>query len=163
MVGGAIMGFFGGLHFWWPKMTGRLYPEMWGRLAAVLSFVGFNLTFMPQFVVGYLGMPRRYHYYKFAPEFQPYQVLSTAGATVLALGYALPAIYLLYSLIRGEKAPANPWGATGLEWQTASPPTTENFAEIPIVTTEAYGYDAVQAELDDIEPGRRAPAGVAGG
>jgi cytochrome c oxidase subunit I len=162
MVGGAIMAFLGALHFWWPKMTGRMYPENWGRLAGILTFVGFNLTFMPQFVVGYLGMPRRYHYYKFAPEFQPFHILSTGGSLVLALGYLLPAFYLAYSLIKGERAPANPWGATGLEWTTASPPPTENFHELPTVTQEAYDYDAERAEAEDRQASLPRPAGVAG-
>jgi cytochrome c oxidase subunit I len=138
MVGGMVSAFFGGLHYWWPKITGRIYPEMWGRIAAILIFFGFNLTFFPQFILGYMGMPRRYHAY--APEFQVLNVLSTAGSTILAAAYLLPLGYLGWSLFRGERASANPWGATGLEWKTASPPPTENFAEIPTVTEEAYNY-----------------------
>ena len=88
MVGGAIMGYLGGLHYWWPKITGRMYSEAWAKLSAVVIFIGFNLTFFPQFLVGYLGMPRRYHVYP--PEFQIFQVLSTAGASVLAVGYLFP-------------------------------------------------------------------------
>lgn len=142
MVGGAILGFLGGLHFWWPKITGRMYDDMWSKVAAITIFVGFNLTFFPQFILGYLGMPRRYHVYP--PEFQVYNVLSTAGATVLGLGMLMPIIYLLYSLKNGAIAGPNPWGASGLEWQTQSPPTTENFAITPVVTTEAYDYAAGQ-------------------
>ena len=142
MVGGAILGFLGGLHFWWPKMTGRMYSETWSKLSAVIIFVGFNLTFFPQFILGYLGMPRRYHVYP--AEFQVYNVLSSAGATVLGLGMILPFIYFAYSLKKGALAGPNPWGATGLEWQTQSPPTTENFAITPVVTTEAYDYAAGQ-------------------
>jgi cytochrome c oxidase subunit 1 len=138
MVGGAIMGFFAGLHFWWPKMTGRMYSDSLGKLAALLIFVGFNLTFFPQFILGYLGMPRRYHAYP--PEFQVFNVLSSAGASVLAIGYLLTVFYLVYSLFKGEKATANPWGATGLEWTTQSPPLPENFVEIPIVNEGAYEY-----------------------
>jgi cytochrome c oxidase subunit 1 len=138
MVGGAIMGYLGGIHFWWPKMTGRLYSEAWAKLSAVMIFIGFNLTFFPQFLVGYLGMPRRYHVYP--EEFQIFHVLSTAGASILAVGYAFPAFYLVWSLIKGEKAPANPWNATGLEWKVPSPPTTFNFDEIPVVEEEAYDY-----------------------
>jgi cytochrome c oxidase subunit 1 len=140
MVGGAIMGYMGGLHFWWPKMTGRLYSDAWGRVAAVILFVGFNLTFLPQFVLGFLGMPRRYHVYP--PEFQMLNVLSTAGATILGLGYLIPVFYLLWSLFRGQPAGDNPWGATGLEWQTPSPPPTFNFDRTPVVTEEAYAYDS---------------------
>lgn len=154
MVGGAILAFLGGLHFWWPKMTGRMYPEFWGRMSALTVFVGFNLTFFPQFMVGYLGMPRRYHYYYFEPAWQIYHILSTAGATVLAAGFSLPAFYLLWSLFKGPKAPSNPWGAKGLEWQIASPPITLNFDTPPNIH-EAYNYDP---ELDsqgadpDVDP-----------
>ena len=138
MVGGMVSAYFAGLHFWWPKITGRLYPEIWGRIGAVTIFLGFNLTFFPQFLLGYLGMPRRYASYP--DEFQVLNVFSSAGATVLAVGYILPLVYLTWSLIYGEKAGANPWNATGLEWQTTSPPPTENFAETPIVTTPPYQY-----------------------
>ena len=144
MVGGAIMGYMGGLHFWWPKLTGRMYSEFFSRISAILVFVGFNLTFFPQFVVGYLGMPRRYHSYP--DEFQVLNVLSSAGASVLGLGYFLPVIYLLWSLKKGAIAGPNPWGASGLEWQMQSPPLTENFVEVPIVTHDAYEYEHVVAK-----------------
>jgi cytochrome c oxidase subunit 1 len=140
MVGGTIMGYMAGIHYWWPKITGRMYPEWWGRLSALLVFIGFNLTFFPQFLVGYVGMPRRYHAY--APEFQVLNVLSTAGATVLAVGYLLPMIYFAWSVKFGRKAGANPWGAVGLEWATTSPPPKENFHETPVVTWDAYDYPA---------------------
>jgi cytochrome c oxidase subunit 1 len=138
MVGGMVMAYMGGLHFWWPKMTGKMYPEGWGRLAALIIFVGFMLTFLPQFVLGYLGMPRRYHTYP--PEFQVLNVMSSAGASILAVGYLLPFAYLLWSLAYGKPAGPNPWGATGLEWQTPSPPPTDNFEETPIVTMGPYEY-----------------------
>jgi cytochrome c oxidase subunit 1 len=138
MVGGMVSAFFGGLHFWWPKITGRMYPEMWARIAALIMFIGFNLTFFPQFILGYLGMPRRY--YAYSPDFQVLNVLSSAGATILAAAYLLPLGYLLWSLMYGERAPANPWGATGLEWQTSSPPPTVNFIETPVVTEAPYNY-----------------------
>ncbi|UCF36047.1 MAG: cytochrome c oxidase subunit I [Acidobacteriota bacterium] len=138
MVGGAIMGYLGALHFWWPKMFGRLYPEAWAKLSSIVIFIGFNLTFFPQFLVGYLGMPRRYHVYP--DEFQIFHVLSTAGASILAIGYAFPVVYLIWSLVRGEKAGPNPWNAKGLEWTVPSPPTTFNFDETPVVTEEAYDY-----------------------
>jgi len=141
MVGGAVMGFLGGMHFWWPKISGRMYPESWGRLAALIVFIGFNLTFFPQFLVGYLGMPRRY--WQYPAEYQVYNVLSTAGASILAVGYLLPIIYLLWSLRYGKPAPDNPWQATGLEWRTASPPPTFNFEETPVVTWEAYEYETM--------------------
>src|SRR5712692_5312325 len=145
MVGGAVMGYLGGLHFWWPKITGRMYPEGWGKLAALVIFVGFNLTFFPQFLLGYLGMPRRYHAYP--PEFQVLNVMSTAGASILAAGYTLPMVYLLWSLRYGRNAPPNPWGSTGLEWQTPSPPPTENFKETPIVTEDPYVYSHEEVEI----------------
>jgi cytochrome c oxidase subunit 1 len=138
MVGGAVTAFMGGLHYWWPKITGRKYPEKIAQFAAIILFIGFNLTFFPQFILGYLGMPRRVHDY--APEFQIYNVLSTAGASVLAIGYLLPLIYFTWSLFYGKKAGANPWRATGLEWKTSSPPPKNNFSETPIVTEDAYNY-----------------------
>jgi cytochrome c oxidase subunit 1 len=143
MVGGAVMGYMGGLHFWWPKITGRMYPEIWGKLAAVTIFLGFNLTFFPQFILGYLGMPRRY--WEYPPEFQVWNVLSTAGASILAVGYLLPMVYMVWSLRYGKIAGDNPWGAAGLEWKTQSPPITSNFEETPEVTWEAYNYDEIPA------------------
>jgi len=145
MVGSAVMAYLGGIHFWWPKMTGRKYPEGIARLAAVIIFFGFNLTFFPQFVLGYLGMPRRYHVYP--PEFQVLNVLSTAGASILAVGYVLPLVYLIWSLRYGAIAGMNPWKARGLEWQTPSPPPTSNFDVTPTVTQEAYAYETVEPEI----------------
>jgi cytochrome c oxidase subunit I len=138
MVGGAVMGYMGGLHFWWPKISGRKYPNGWAALAAAIIFVGFNLTFFPQFMLGYLGMPRRYAFYP--AEFQVLNVMSSAGATVLGVGYLIPLIYLIWSMRYGPPAEANPWKATGLEWTTPSPPPTENFPQVPVVTEEAYAY-----------------------
>ena len=137
MVGGMVMAFLGGLHFWWPKITGRLSRRL-GQVAALIIFLGFNLTFFPQFILGYLGMPRRYHVYP--PEFQMLNVMSTAGASILGVGYLLPMIYLIWSLKYGKRAPANPWNATGLEWQTPSPPPKHNFPTPPVVTEQAYNY-----------------------
>jgi cytochrome c oxidase subunit 1 len=148
MVGGAVMSYFGALHFWWPKMFGRLYPESWARLAAIMTFAGFNLTFFPQFVLGYQGMPRRYHSYP--PEFQVWNVLSTAGASILAVGYALPFVYLLWSWKYGQKSGDNPWPATGLEWKTSSPPPTHNFKSIPKVEGDVYDYDHLPGVSDGI-------------
>ncbi|HVN83334.1 MAG TPA: cytochrome c oxidase subunit I [Candidatus Binatia bacterium] len=140
MVGGAIMAYLGGLHFWWPKITGRMYPEGWAKAAALIVFLGFNLTFFPQFIVGYLGMPRRY--YAYPDEFQVLNVMSTAGASILGVGYLLPLVYLIWSLRYGAVAAPNPWRATGLEWQTPSPPPTENFTHTPVVEHEPYDYAA---------------------
>ena len=120
MVGGMVMAYFGGLHYWFPKISGKMYPEGWAKLAALIVFVGFNLTFFPQFILGYLGMPRRY--YSYPPEFQVLNVFSTAGASILGIGYLLPLVYMLWAWKYGPPAGDNPWGATGLEWQTPSPP-----------------------------------------
>jgi cytochrome c oxidase subunit 1 len=139
MVGGMVTAFFGGLHYWWPKMFGRMYSEGCGKFAAVVVFIGFNLTFFPQFIVGYMGMPRRYHAY--ADEFQVLNVLSSAGATILGSGYLIAALNLVWSLKWGRVVTdPNPWGATGLEWQTQTPPIPHNFTATPRVTEEAYAY-----------------------
>jgi cytochrome c oxidase subunit 1 len=138
MVGGAVMGYLGGLHFWWPKISGRKYPNGWAALAAGIIFVGFNLTFFPQFLLGYLGMPRRYAFYP--AEFQVLNVMSSAGATILGVGYLIPLVYMIWSMRYGPMAEPNPWGAKGLEWQIPSPPPTENFTQTPVVTEEAYAY-----------------------
>jgi cytochrome c oxidase subunit 1 len=142
MVGGMVMAYLGAMHHWWPKMTGRLYPEGWGRLSALIVFVGFNLTFFPQYVMGYLGMARRYHAY--APEFQIYHVLSSAGASILGVGYLLPLAYLLWSLKYGRRAGVDPWGGTTLEWRTPSPPPKHNFPETPVVTENPYSYPSLE-------------------
>jgi cytochrome c oxidase subunit I len=139
MVGGSVMAFFGGLHFWWPKATGRMYPDIWARIAAVLVFLGFNFTFFPQYVLGVRGMPRRYHTYP--PEFQVLHLLSSAGAVVLAIGYLLPLVYFAWSLRAGLRAGANPFGAKGLEWTTPSPPPTHNFDAPPKPPERVYDYD----------------------
>jgi cytochrome c oxidase subunit 1 len=144
MVGATVMAYLGGIHFWWPKMTGKMYSEIWGKFAAVLVFVGFNLTFFPQFVLGYLGMPRRY--YQYPPEFQVLNVMSTAGASILAVGYLLPLVYLILSLWFGRDAGPNPWDASGLEWQAASPPPKFNFDETPVVAGGPYVYPLGETE-----------------
>lgn len=144
MVGGMLMAFLSGIHFWWSKWTGRMYPEKISELAAVVTFIGFCLTFFPQFILGTLGMPRRYASYP--PEFQALNVFSTAGATILGVGYLLPILYLTWSLKCGAVAGDNPWQATGLEWMTQSPRLTDNFAEIPIMDHEAYDYEWLERE-----------------
>jgi cytochrome c oxidase subunit 1 len=144
MVGGMVLAYMAGLHFWWPKMTGRLYSEWWSKLAAIIIFVGFFLTFLPHFILGYAGMPRRYH--RYPPEFQVWNVMSSAGASILAVGYIIPLFYLLYSLKYGPLSGANPWRATGLEWQTPSPPPTHNFAATPTVIRGPYEYSLEKAQ-----------------
>jgi cytochrome c oxidase subunit 1 len=139
MVGGMVMAYLAGIHFWWPKMTGRMYPERWGVFSAILLFFGFNITFFPQFLLGYLGMVRRIAEYP--PEYRVLNVLSTAGASILGIAYLIPLVYLIASLYRRPDAPPNPWRATGLEWTTSSPPKQFNFDESPEVTTEPYDYD----------------------
>ena len=138
MVGGMLMAWMAGLHFWWPKMTGKMYSDFWSRLAAVVTIVGFIMTFMPQFVLGFNGMPRRYPNY--APEFQFLNILSSAGASIQGIGYVMPLFYLTASLFTGRKAGSNPWQATGLEWQTPSPPPMHNFDETPVVYFPPYEY-----------------------
>jgi len=147
MVGGTVSAYLGGIHFWWPKITGRLYSDRWARVAAILLFLGFNFTFFPQYLLGIEGMPRRYHEYP--AEFQTLNVLSSAGAVILALGYLLPVVYLTWSLFRGARAPANPFHATGLEWLTPSPPPVHNFPAAPRVSGPPYDYrpDAISTDV----------------
>jgi cytochrome c oxidase subunit 1 len=142
MVGGTVMAYLGGIHYWWPKISGRMYPEGWAKLAALIIFIGFNLTFFPQFILGYLGMPRRY--YASPDEFQVLNVLSTAGTSILGVGYILPMIYLGWSMRYGPAATANPWPSTGLEWRTTSPPPTHNFETTPVVTWDAYDFSSLE-------------------
>jgi len=154
MVGGMVMAYMGALHFWWPKMSGRLYPEWPAILAALIIFIGFNLTFFPQFILGYNGMPRRYHVYP--EEFQLLNVMSTAGASILGVGYVLPLFYLIWSFFKGKPAGPNPWDARGLEWEFAdSPPIPNNFPATPLVTFAAYAYDRPDIRLLTGEQGQR--------
>ncbi len=149
MVGGALMGFLGAVHFWWPKMFGRMYSEFLGKISAVVIFLGFNLTFFPQFILGYLGMPRRYHVYP--EEFQVLNVLSSAGASILGFGYLMPMAYLVWSLKYGPRAGKNPWGAKGLEWtHVPSPPTTFNFDTTPVIVDDPYDYGVPEPESPSV-------------
>jgi len=141
MMGGAAVGFFCGLHYWWPKITGRMYNEFWGLFAATAIFVGFIITFTPQFFMGSLGMPRRY--YTYVEEYQLYHQISTVGALIIGTGILMATFNLLVSLFNGKKAGQNPWGATTLEWTHAqTPPLHFNFEETPTVTDVPYNYDA---------------------
>jgi cytochrome c oxidase subunit I len=156
MVGGSVMGYLGGLHYWWPKISGRLYPEGWAKLGALIVFLGFNLTFFPQFILGYLGMPRRY--YAYPEEFQVLNVLSSAGASILGVGYVLPMVYLIWSMRYGRAAGPNPWPATGLEWQTPSPPSSENFPITPVVTEPPYQYPRMKSQDGETIAAEEQPA-----
>jgi cytochrome c oxidase subunit 1 len=144
MMGGTFIAFLGGLHHWWPKMTGKSYSERWGKVACALVFVGFNVTFFSQFLLGTHGMPRRYHHY--LPRFQTLHVLSTVGSQILALGLVIILVYLLHSIFRGGRAAENPWGGRSLEWATATPPGTHNFASEPTVSTGPYEFEEIEEE-----------------
>jgi cytochrome c oxidase subunit 1 len=138
MVGGTLMAIAGGMYHWMPKMFGRMYNEFWARISFVLIFVGFNVTFFPQFVLGAMGMPRRY--YDYLPVFQPLNRISSIGAWTIGIGFLVVLYVILRCIFTGEKAPDNPWGATTLEWQTSSPPPHENFLTQPVVTGGPYEY-----------------------
>jgi cytochrome c oxidase subunit 1 len=146
MMGSVFIGFVGGLHHWWPKMFGRMYNETWARIAAVLVFVGFNVTFFTQFIMGSKGMPRRY--FNYPPEFEIYHDISTVGSYLLAIGLFITLGYLVHSLARGRRAPANPWGGATLEWQTASPPDLHNFTREPVLR-DPYDYDGIVPDPTD--------------
>ncbi len=155
MVGGTLMGLMAGLHYWWPKMSGKMYSERSALVSWLLIIIGFNVTFFPQFILGSQGMPRRY--WDYLPEFTTLNRVSTVGSWMIGLGFFYALYYLIQSLASGEKAPANPWQATTLEWQTPSPPPTENFNGTPVVTTWAYEYRPQGAV-----PQGGVPAGAAG-
>ncbi|MBS1811056.1 MAG: cytochrome c oxidase subunit I [Acidobacteria bacterium] len=138
MMGGTVIAFYGGVHYWWPKMTGRMYNEKLARLACALVFIGFNVTFLTQFVLGSKGMPRRY--YDYLPQFQTLHQVSTVGSWILGLGFLIMVSYLLASLKVGALAPANPWGGLTLEWQTSSPPPLHNFEKQPNTKIGPYDY-----------------------
>lgn len=147
MMGGSITAFMGGLHYWWPKFTGRMYNETAARVSAALVFIGLNLTFFPQFVLGTRGMPRRY--YNYLPEFQGLHQLSTIGAFILGIGFSISAVYLIHSWRKGRKAAANPWGATTLEWQCTSPPPYYNFQDTPEINRGPYeGYEHLRFDKE---------------
>jgi cytochrome c oxidase subunit 1 len=141
MMGGTVMAFLGGLHHWWPKITGKMYDEKLARISVALVFVGFNVTFFTQFILGSRGMPRRY--YNYLEQFQPLHAFSTFGSWIIGAGFFLMLYYLAQSLRSGARAPANPWGGISLEWETQSPPITENFAEDPLILHGPYDFVAV--------------------
>lgn len=145
MMGGTLIALLAGLHYWWPKMTGKMYNETLGKIAAIIIFVGFNVTFLPQFVMGSQGMPRRY--YNYIDQFTPFHQTSTIGAYMLGVGFLIILYYLVDSLIRGKKAPSNPWGSRGLEWQTTSPPALHNFDYTPVIIHGPYDYHKPMEEF----------------
>jgi len=148
MVGGTVIGFIGGLHYWWPKMTGKMFDERVAKIAFAFVFIGFNMTFLTQFVLGSQGMPRRY--YDYLDHFQPLHGFSSVGAYVIGVGFVIMLVMFIQSLLRGEKAPPNPWGSAGFEWQTASPPIAHNFHHTPVITRGPYDYHlASEEELFD--------------
>jgi len=136
MVGGVVFAFIGGLHYWWPKMFGKMYSEIWAKVAFFFIFIGFNMVFFTQFFLGTKGMPRRY--YSYMDQFQPLHAFSTSGTWVMAVGFLLMGGYLIYSLRKGEQAPSNPWGGVTLEWKIASPPIHHNFETIPHIDHGPY-------------------------
>ena len=138
MMGGTVIAFIGGVHYWWPKITGRMYSEKWGRIGCSLVFIGFNMTFLTQFFLGSRGMPRRY--YNYLDQYQPLHAFSTFGSWVLGMGLFITAAYLLASLRKPYDAPDNPWGGTTMEWLTSSPPIEHNFEEQPVLEHEPYDY-----------------------
>ena len=144
MVGGTVMAFLGGIHYWWPKIWGRMYNEPWAKISALLVFVGFNVTFFTQFILGAKGMPRRY--YSYLDQFQPLHAFSSVGSWIMALGFVIMGVYLIHSIFKGRVAGNNPWGALTLEWETTSPPPTENFLETPKFTHGPYDYDKISPE-----------------
>ena len=146
MMGSALIAMVGGLHHWWPKMFGRMYNEKWGIIGFTLVFIGFNVTFFTQFMLGSHGMPRRYYNYK--PEFQIYHVISTIGSYIMAAGFFWTLFYLLQSLFSGAKAPANPWGGRSLEWQCTSPPPHDNFKTTPSVG-DCYDFSVVKWDEEE--------------
>ncbi len=145
MMGGMVMAFLAGIHYWWPKMFGKMYSEFWAKIACGIIFVGFNMTFLPQFIMGAQGMPRRY--YNYIDQFQPFHQFSTMGSYVLGVGFLIIAAYLIHSLLRGKEAGSNPWGSRALEWQTSSPAPHHNFEHTPVIINGPYDYHKPMAEF----------------
>ena len=145
MMGGTVIALIGGLHYWWPKMTGRMYSEFWGRITCGVIFVSFNMTFLPQFIMGSQGMPRRY--FNYVDQFQGLHQFSTIGSYILGIGFVMMAVYLVWSLFRGPKAPSNPWKSRSLEWMTSSPPPHHNFEYTPVILHGSYDHHQPMREF----------------
>ena len=146
MMGGTVMAFLAGIHYWWPKIWGRMYNEFWAKIAALLIFVGFNVTFFSQFILGAKGMPRRY--YTYMDQYQPLHAFSSVGAFIIGAGFFIMAFYLIHAMFKGKRVGKNPWGALTLEWTTTSPPSQHNFDEVPVVKDGPYDYDRIRVEND---------------
>jgi cytochrome c oxidase subunit 1 len=144
MMGGTVIGFLGGLLYWWPKMTGKMHDEFKAKIGFWFVFVGFNTTFFPQFIMGSRGMPRRY--YDYLPQYEIFHKVSTIGAFILATGLFITAYTLLEALWSGKKAPRNPWGSAGYEWMTETPPVLANFRTPPVITRGPYDYHLATPE-----------------
>ncbi len=138
MAGSVIMAFLAALHYWFPKMFGKMYPEGWGMVAASLIILGFTITFGPQFFLGNAGMPRRY--YSYPQHFQFLHVISTVGSWLVGIGFLIILVYLILALIYYPKCGKNPWGAPQYEWDIESPPIEHNFHETPVITRDPYEY-----------------------
>jgi cytochrome c oxidase subunit 1 len=139
MVGGTMTAFLAALHYWFPKITGKMYVESWAKLGCVMVSVGFILTFTPQFLLGNAGMPRRYATYP--EQYQPLHIVSTAGACLLALGMLVTLFTLIHAMVRGTAAGPNPWRSKSFEWRSPSPPPHENFDRVPDWTDNPYSYE----------------------
>jgi cytochrome c oxidase subunit I len=146
MMGGTVMAFLAGIHYWWPKIWGRMYNEFWAKIAALLIFVGFNVTFFSQFILGAKGMPRRY--YTYMDQYQPLHAFSSVGAFIIGAGFFIMAFYLIHAMVKGKRIGKNPWGALTLEWTTTSPPSQHNFDTVPVVKDGPYDYDRIRVEND---------------
>jgi len=144
MMGGTVMAFLGGLHYWWPKIWGRMYSELWAKISVALIFIGFNMTFFTQFILGTKGMPRRY--YNYLDQYQPLHGFSSIGAWIVGVGFTIMAVYLIYAIFKGRPAGNNPWGALTNEWETSSPPHPHNFEKQPVLTHGPYDYDKIIAQ-----------------
>ena len=147
MMGGTVMAFLAGVHYWWPKIWGRMYSEFWAKISALLIFVGFNMTFFTQFILGAKGMPRRY--YTYMDQYQPLHAFSSVGAFVIGAGFVIMAFYLFHAIKRGKRVGKNPWGALTLEWTTDSPPSAHNFDKTPVVVDGPYDFDRIMVINDE--------------
>jgi len=147
MFGGTGFALFGALYYWFPKMFGRMYIKRPAFIGWLLMTVGFNILYFPMLILGYMGMPRRYYHY--LPQFETLHRIATVGSWIMVIGIIILIVNLIVSLKKGKKAPANPWGAATLEWTVSSPPPTENFHEIPVVTTGPYDYSNITQSVEE--------------